>query len=146
MNPEPDDNMKNIGELIKKMLESTGLGDHPAPVVFNFRIFVNTQPMGGQPGQAPECPANPIEPAVEVQRVDGEIKLLTEMPGVSPENVHVMFSGSTVHIRAADGVRSYETSADVPPAQKDSVSVSFRHGVLEVTYRERPGVTETPVH
>ena len=146
MNTEPDDNMKNIGELIKKMLESTGLGDHAAPVVFNFRIFVNTHPIGGHPGQAPEGPVSPIEPAVEVQRVDGEIKLLTEMPGVSPENVHVMFSGSTVHIRAGDGVRSYETSADVPPAQKDSVSVSFRHGVLEVTYRERPDIQETQAH
>ncbi|HTY15284.1 MAG TPA: hypothetical protein VMC42_06215 [Methanoregulaceae archaeon] len=147
MNSEPDDNMKNIGELIKKMLDNAGLGDHPAPVVFNFRIFVNMPGHpGGQPEPVTEGQANPIEPTVEVQRVDGEIKLVTEMPGVSPENVHVMFSGSTVHIRAGDGIRSYETSADVPPAQKDSVSVSFRHGVLEVTYRERPDEKETPAH
>ena len=53
-----------------------------------------------------------------------------------------MFSGSTVHIRAGDGVRSHQTSAEVPPALKDSVSVSFRHGVLEVTYRERPDEQE----
>jgi HSP20 family molecular chaperone IbpA len=130
--------MRNIGEIIKKMLEKAGMSDHPAPVIFNFRIFVNIpgSPAMG-PGRIPDGEPNPIEPPVEVQRVDGEIKLLTELPGLSPENVQVMFSGSTVLIRAGDGIRNYQTSADVPPALKDSVSVSFRHGVLEVTYRER---------
>jgi HSP20 family molecular chaperone IbpA len=145
MSPEPEDNMRNIGEIIRKMLENAGMSDHPAPVIFNFRIFVN---MPGAPamgaGQVPDGQVLHAEPQVEVQRVDGEIKLLTEMPGLSPENVRVVFSGSTVHIQAGDGIRNYQTSADVPPALKDSVSVSFRHGVLEVTYRECPGEQGTP--
>jgi len=95
-------------------------------------------------GQMPDGLVLHAEPPVEVQRVDGEIKLLTEMPGLSPEDVQVIFSGSTIHIQAGDGIRNYETTADVPPALKDSVSVSFRHGVLEVTYRESPGEQETP--
>ena len=85
MNSEPDDNTKNIGEIIKKMLNSAGLGDHPSPVIFNFRIFVNMPGNpGGQPERVTEGQINPIEPVVEVQRVDGEIELLTEMPGISP--------------------------------------------------------------
>jgi HSP20 family molecular chaperone IbpA len=80
---------------------------------------------------------NTIEPEVEVQRVGNEVILATELPGVSPDDVKVMFSGSTVHIKAGDGNLKYHTTADVPPAEKDSVTVSFRHGVLEVTYREQ---------
>ena len=147
MIPEPDDNIRNIGEIIKKMLEKAGMSDHPAPVIFNFRIFVN---MPDRPGEDPdhvrEGPTVAMEPAIEVQRVEDEIKLLTELPGLSPENVQVMFSGPTVHIRAHDGVRSYDATADVPPAERDSVSVSFRHGVLEVSYRERAEGPETPVN
>ncbi|HVP94177.1 MAG TPA: hypothetical protein VMS89_03285 [Methanoregulaceae archaeon] len=142
----PDDNERNIGEIIKKMLEKAGMSEHPAPVILNFRIFVNMAGCpGGQPDQVRGGPKKPMEPVIEVQHVEGEIKLLTELPGLSPENVQVMFSGSTVHITAGDGVRSYRTSADVPLPEKDSVSVSFRHGVLEVTYRERGDEQETPI-
>jgi HSP20 family molecular chaperone IbpA len=143
----PDDNFKNIGEIIKKMLEQAGMGGQKAPIIFNFKIFV-TMPgfPGARPDLVPAGPAKTMEPAVEVQRVDGEVKLVTELPGISPENVQVMFSGSTVHIRAGEGVLRYQTSVDVPPAEKDSVSVSFRHGVLEVTYRERPDGPENPVN
>jgi HSP20 family molecular chaperone IbpA len=133
----PDDNFRNIGEIIRKMLEQAGMNEHPAPIIFNFRIFVN---MPGCPAaKQNQAPArnDTIEPEVEVQRVGNEVILVTELPGVSPEDVKVMFSGSTVHIKAGDGNLKYHTTADVPPAEKDSVSVSFRHGVLEVTYREQ---------
>ncbi len=147
MTSEPDDDIRNIGEIIKKMLEKAGMSDHPAPVIFNFRIFVNMPDRPcGHPHQVREGPPVAMEPMIEVQRVHEEIKLLTELPGLSPENVQVMFSGNTVHIQAQDGVRSYEATADVPPVEKDSVSVSFRHGVLEVTYRERHDEPEIPVN
>ena len=143
MIPEPDDTIRNMGEIIKKMLEEAGMSDHPAPVIFNFKILVN---MPGSPGnlngQDPDSPATTAEPVVEVQHIGGEVILLTELPGISPENIQVVFSGSTVHIRACDGIRSYRASATVPPAENESVSVSFHHGVLEVTYREKTGAVE----
>jgi HSP20 family molecular chaperone IbpA len=137
MTSAPDENFRNIGEIIRKMLEQAGMSDHPAPVIFNFRIYVN-MPVYPAAQQNPAPARNgTIEPEVEVQRVGNEVILVTELPGVSPEDVKVMFSGSTVHIKAGDGNLKYSTTADVPPAEKDSVSVSFRHGVLEVTYREQ---------
>ncbi|MEI7434085.1 MAG: hypothetical protein WCJ93_07545 [Methanomicrobiales archaeon] len=139
MTSAPDENFRNIGEIIRKMLEQAGMSDHPAPVIFNFRIYVN-MPVFPAAQQIPFPARNgTIEPEVEVQRIGNEVILVTEMPGVSPEDVKVMFSGSTVHIKAGDGDLKYHTTADVPPAEKDSVSVSFRHGVLEVTYREQTG-------
>jgi HSP20 family molecular chaperone IbpA len=139
MTSAPDENFRNIGEIIRKMLEQAGMSDHPAPVIFNFRIYVN-MPVFPAAQQIPFPDRNgTIEPEVEVQRVGNEVILVTELPGVSPEDVKVMFSGSTVHIKAGDGDLKYHTTADVPPAEKDSVSVSFRHGVLEVTYREQIG-------
>jgi HSP20 family molecular chaperone IbpA len=138
MTSAPDENFRNIGEIIRKMLEQAGMSDHPAPVIFNFRIYVNMPILpGAQQNQLFTARNSTIEPEVEVQRVGNEVILVTELPGVSPEEVKVMFSGSTVHIKAGDGDLKYHTTADVPPAEKDSVSVSFRHGVLEVTYREQ---------
>jgi HSP20 family molecular chaperone IbpA len=137
MTGAPDENFREIGEIIRKMLEQAGMSDHPAPVVFNFRIYVNMAPPPEMPHNRVPARTNTIEPEVEVQRVGDEVILATELPGVSPDDVKVMFSGSTVHIKAGDGNLKYHTTADVPPAEKDSVTVSFRHGVLEVTYREQ---------
>ena len=137
MTSAPDDNFRNIGEIIRKMLEQAGMSEHPAPVIFNFRIYVNMPVHQGMQEYPPPARNDTIEPEVEVQQIGNEVILATELPGVSPEDVKVMFSGSTVHIKAADGDLKYHTTADVPPAEKDSVSVSFRHGVLEVTYREQ---------
>jgi len=137
MTSAPDENFRNIGEIIRKMLEQAGMSEHPAPVIFNFRIYVN-MPGYQTTQQNPISAMNgTIKTEVEVQRVGNEVVLVTELPGVTPEDVKVMFSGSTVHIKAGDGNLKYHTTADVPPAEKDSVSVSFRHGVLEVTYREQ---------
>ena len=44
MTGAPDENFREIGEIIRKMLEQAGMSDHPAPVVFNFRIYVNMAP------------------------------------------------------------------------------------------------------
>ena len=137
MTSAPDENFRNIGEIIRKMLEQAGMSDHPAPVIFNFRIYVNMPAYPATQQNQAAARNDTIEPEVEVQRIGNEVVLVTEMPGVSPEDVKVMFSGSTVHIKAGEGNLKYHTTADVPPAEKDSVSVSFRHGVLEVTYREQ---------
>ncbi len=137
MTGAPDENFREIGEIIRKMLEQAGMSDHPAPVVFNFRIYVNMAPPQDLPHNGIPGGSKTIEPEVEVQQVGNEVILATELPGVSPDDVKVMFSGSTVHIKAGDGELKYHTTADVPPAEKDSVTVSFRHGVLEVTYREQ---------
>ena len=137
MTGAPDENFREIGEIIRKMLEQAGMSDHPAPVVFNFRIYVNMAPSPELHQNRVPTRTNTIEPEVEVQRVGNEVILATELPGVTPDNVKVMFSGSTVHIKAGDGDLKYHTSADVPPAEKDSVAVTLRHGVLEVTYKEQ---------
>ena len=137
MTSAPDENFRNIGEIIRKMLEQAGMSEHPAPVIFNFRIYVNMPVYPATQQNQDHTRNSTIEPEVEVQRVGNEVILATELPGVSPEDVKVMFSGSTVHIKAGDGDLKYHTTADVPPAEKGSVSVSFRHGVLEVTYREQ---------
>jgi len=140
MTGAPDENFREIGEIIRKMLEQAGMSEHPAPVVFNFRIYVNMAPSMEIHQNRVPTGTKTREPDVEVQRVGNEVILATELPGVSPDDVKVMFSGSTVHIKAGDGDLKYQTTADVPPAEKDSVAVSLRHGVLEVTYREQ--VTE----
>ena len=133
----PEDNFRNIGEIIRKMLEQAGMSEYPAPVIFNFRIYVNTNPGQGPDIDIPGDDEGPIEPGLEVQRVGDEVILVTELPGVSREDVEVIFSGPKVLIQAGDGERVYQASADVPPAEQDTVSVSLRHGVLEVTYREK---------
>ena len=74
------------------------------------------------------------EPEIEVQTFGNCVTLVTELPGMSPENIQVLFRDDRVFIWAKDVERYYRASAKVPPAVKGSVEISCRHGVLEVSY------------
>jgi HSP20 family molecular chaperone IbpA len=133
MDNPPGDNFKGLDEIINRIIEQSRKQGNDKPIMIGIKVMIVGQPPCGMP----DIPAMERSPDVEVHRVDGEVKLITELPGMSAENVHVFFRGDTVHIRACDGDRSIRTSAEVPPADRDSVAFSFRHGVLEITYRER---------
>lgn len=137
MGTQPDNNdFRGIDELIRRIIAESKQQGNEKPIMIGIKVFIMQPPNGLM-----AAPAADRAPDVEIHRVGNEVKLITELPGMSAENVQVLFRGTTVHIRACDGNRSFETSAEVPPADRDSVAISFRHGVLEVTYRERPPAT-----
>jgi HSP20 family molecular chaperone IbpA len=53
---------------------------------------------------------------------------------MAAEDVQVLFREDRVYIWAKDQQRHYRSSAKVPPAVEDTIGISFRNGVLEVSY------------
>jgi HSP20 family molecular chaperone IbpA len=137
MGIQPNDNdFTGIDELIRRIIAESQNQGNEKPILIGIKVVIMQPPAG-----LAAAPETDHAPDVEIHRVGNEVKLITDLPGMSAENVQVLFRGTTVHIRACDGSRSFETSAEVPPADRDSVAISFRHGVLEVSYRERPPAT-----
>lgn len=135
MDTTPGDSFRGLDEIINRIIEQARKSGNEKPIMIGIKVMIVNQQAGLAAGISPA----ERTPDVEVHRVDGEVKLITELPGMSAENVHVFFRGDTIHIRACDGDRSIRTSAEVPPADRESVAFSFRNGVLEITYREKPG-------
>jgi HSP20 family molecular chaperone IbpA len=129
MNETPHDTRKTLEELIRYIMEMTGQN---RPIIIGMQIII---PPAGQGGSTtPASGRNGTEPEIEVHTFGNRVKLITELPGMSPENIQVLFRDDRVYIWAKDDERHYQTSSRVPPAEKESVEISFRHGVLEVTY------------
>jgi hypothetical protein len=126
MNDTPHDD-KSLEEVIRKIMEISGEG---RPIVIGMKIIIGGCPHGANPLSRGDA----TEPEIEIHSVGDRIVLSTELPGISPEQIQVLFREDRVFIWAKDPDRQYRASREVPPATKGSIEISFRHGLLEVSY------------
>ena len=83
------------------------------------------------------------EPGVEVHRIDEELKVITELPGVTRDSIHLTIKGNTLFIDADTGTLQYHTSVILPPVGTEPVQVSLKNGVLEVTFAVLSGIPDS---
>jgi len=134
MNELPHDE-KSLEDVIRKIMEISGDG---RPIVIAMKIIIGGCPNGANPLSRGDA----TEPEIEIHTLGDRIVLSTELPGISPEQVQVLFREDRVFIWAKDPDRQYRASRKVPPALKGSVEISFRHGLLEVSYLPSPAAAE----
>jgi HSP20 family protein len=115
---------------------------------YGYRIMVRDD------GEAPEvqetaydgAPITSVtrEPAAEVHRIGNEVKVITDLPGITEEALRLDVKGRTLIIDAGDADHSCRTSANLPPVDISSMQMTLKNGVLEVTFTsipEQPGKT-----
>jgi len=144
MSDKTNDAQKRIEDMIRQLMQQAENGEGQ-PIFIGMKIvippgsFPGIPPAGGPGGRG-----NSTEPEIEVHRLGNHVTLVTELPGMSVENVKVLFRDNRVFIWAKDQERQYRTGAEVPPADKKTVEISFRHGVLEVSYQIAAEAQENP--
>jgi len=126
MNETPHDE-KSLEDMIRQIMDLSGDG---RPIVIGIKIIIGGSPNGANPVTRGDA----TEPEIEIHSVGDRVVLSTELPGISPEQIQVLFREDRVFIWAKDPDRQYRASRKVPPATKGSIGISFRHGVLEVSY------------
>lgn len=131
MTEKPEDAHKTLEEMLRNLMQAAQAGDS-RPLFIGMKIVL--PPGGDYPTPPQRARGDSTESPIEVHHVGNRVMLVTEMPGMTPENIQVMFRDDRVFIWARDQERHYQGSATVPPAKKGSEEISFRHGVLEVTY------------
>ncbi len=131
MSDTPHDTPHSIEDVIRRIMELSGAGNG-TPVIIGMQIIIPSGGPAGNPGQLVR--GDGTEPEIEVHTFGNRVTLVTELPGISPGNIQVLFREDRVFIWAKDGGRHYRVSAKVPPAQKGTVEISCKHGVLEISY------------
>lgn len=136
MNETPYDE-ESLAEMIRQIIR---MSNSTRPVIIGIQIIIP----GSPDGTPPISRGDDTEPPIEVQTIGERVVLSTEFPGIAPGQVQVMFRDDRVFIWAKDQDRHYTASAMVPPALKGSIEMSFRHGLLEVSYFPVPAPGDTP--
>lgn len=131
MTERPEDIQKTLEEMLRHLMESIQQGD-THPIFIGMKIIV---PAGGDaPGAGKGSRGDATELAIEVHHVGDHVVLVTEMPGMPRENIHLLFRDDRIFVWGRDQERHYRGNARIPPAQKGSEEISFRHGILEISY------------
>ena len=74
------------------------------------------------------------EPMAEVHHIGNEVKVVTDLPGITEEALRLDVKGNTLVIDAGDADHPCHTSAALPPVDMASMQKTLKNGVLEVTF------------
>ncbi|OPY38488.1 MAG: hypothetical protein A4E35_00911 [Methanoregula sp. PtaU1.Bin051] len=126
-----------MAQLMREMESGFPAGMMPGAGGYRIIIHGGELPPGiGGPEESRS--RDPGEPAAEVHRIGDEVKVVTELPGVTDEALRLNVSEGRLVIDAGDADRHYHTSAALPPVDPASMKKSLRNGVLEVTFTALP--------
>ena len=131
-----------FAHLYARMTRDFTAGE-PEPQAFGYHVIMRGC------GEASPVPCSKhtqiranSEPIVEIHRIGDEVKVITELPGATMDAIELNLLGSTLTIDADGGSLQYHTYADVPPVDSGSMQTSFKNGVLEVTLKMLPDISE----
>ena len=111
---------------------SMGMGPDGKPII---REFGNVKPVGKR-----IVTSEVREPFVDViyDDTNNEVKIIAEMPGVTRDKIDVEASADSVHIRAEDHNRKYETTVPLnAKIDPKSAKASYKNGVLEIRFKTK---------
>jgi HSP20 family molecular chaperone IbpA len=115
-----------VRELIGRLLRNRQAGGQGRmPIAIGFKIVYG-------PEEEDEDEDAVIEQVPEVSTIEDKVVVVTEVPGIAPENIKIGMTGRTLQVFAEEDGRRYHTAAPLPPCNPASVTTRLKHGILEV--------------
>jgi HSP20 family molecular chaperone IbpA len=144
MKEDPQDVFGQMDAIFAQMVAemTRGMVSGMPPYAIGYRILIrdNGAMPDGAPFESVIKPRDQQGPAPEVHRIGHEVKVVAELPGAVKESIRLNVQGSILTIEADGRDRHYQTVAELPPVDADSMQTSFKNGVLEVTFKARHDV------
>lgn len=137
MDEDSRDQYHEFEELVHRLIEhSISRGGSGMAPGYGFRIII----VGGEiPIGRMSCPPQggtiTYEPSTEVYTSDSEVLVVTEIPGVEEEHLHLQVTGTTLRVMARGHECRYEAVVDLPQVDTGSMSHHLKNGVLEIRFK-----------
>ncbi len=114
---------------------SVKVGSDGKPVV---REFGNMKPKITGEAKKPMEVQEAREPLVDVIEEQDQIKVVTELPGVEKEDIHLFATDKNLTIDVSNPERRYHKELELPcEVDEDSAISTYRNGVLETVVKKR---------
>lgn len=127
--------VREIGPLVYGYSTTIGADGKP-----RTREFGNVKPSGGFFGGGSTRPeiSGEMEPLVDVNITDKEVKVVAEIPGINKQNIKVNAYDSSLEITTNDPKRKYHRIVDLPPqADIETARSTYNNGILEITFNKK---------
>ena len=131
---------------IKEEGEIKGLGGKVKGVYgFSIKTLAGRKPVVETFGNIKRKKEGPVieevrEPIVDVLKEENFIRVITELPGVSKEDVKIKIDKDILNLSAEKGERKYAKEILLPfSVKEDPVEFSFKNGILELKLKKKEG-------
>lgn len=125
--------VREVGPIVYGYSATIGPDGQP-----HVREFGNVKPSRGFFGGGMTKPeiSGEIEPLIDVNTTDKEIKVVADMPGIDKQNIKVNAYDSSVEITTTgDTKRKYHRIVNLPPeADVETAKSTYNNGILEITF------------
>ena len=130
---DPMDIFDEMDEMFDHLFSGIQRQAAPGPL-HGYRVEIRGGDDHEEMAEATPVGKNAFEPTADVQRIGNEVKILADLPGITPDLLRLGVRNGLLIIDAGDADRHYHTSAQLPPVDPSSMAHTLRNGVLEVTF------------
>ena len=137
MGDDDREDYQKIMEMVKQLVRQALERGDAQPGMHGIFIMIHGAPaQGGGNGSGPGAVAPVIDTAAEVHETDDEIRVLTEMPGVHEDQMHLRIRDGILWIVGISGMQGYRARVPIQGVEPEPVRRSCRHGVVEAVFRK----------
>jgi HSP20 family molecular chaperone IbpA len=142
MDDEDHEEYQKIMEMVKQLVQQALERGSVQPGMQGVFIMIQGMPKEGCGGACgSKKPAPIIDTPAEVHDTEDEVRVLTDMPGVEEDQLHVRIREGTLWIVGVSGTQGYRARVPLGGVDQEPVRCSCRHGVVEAVFRK---LTEAP--
>ncbi len=129
-------------DMMHKAMEMPKMDEGPTPFVYGFSMSVGSdgRPVIREFGNVEPSSRGPLlkeerEPLVDVMDADGEVVVVSELPGVEKEDIRLEATNKSLKVAVESAKRRYFKEMELPHlVDPGSARASYKNGVLEVRF------------
>ena len=131
-----------MDDMLRKALEMPKTSDGALPFVYGFSMSVDPEgkPVIREFGNVEPSSRGPLlkeerEPLVDVMESDGEVVVVSELPGVEREDIRLEATDRVLKVLVEAAKRRYFKEMELPHlVDPRTARASYKNGVLEVRF------------
>ena len=144
MGDDDREDYQKIMELVKQLVRQALEKGQVQPGMHGIFIMIQGAPLPGCGGACGPGQLTPvIDTPAEVHETEDEVRVLTEMPGVPEDQLHLRIREGILWIVGISGKQGFRARVPVQGVEPEPVRCTCRHGVVEAVFRKSMKGTST---
>jgi HSP20 family molecular chaperone IbpA len=144
MGDDDHEDYQKIIEMVKQLVRQALEKGQVQPGIHGIFIMIHGAPAPGNGGEHGPGQVTPIiDTLAEVHEAEDEVLVLTEMPGVPEDQLHLRIREGILWIVGISGMQGFRARVPIQGVEPEPVRCTCCHGVVEAVFRKIPAENPT---